>query len=580
AYCRFFGQPREVLLGTPWLPLLPEVERAWIRRHYAGLQHHPETTTIEYRLHDASGATHHIEWTDAPIFDAEGLLVEFQSTGRDITERKEMEEALRVSEASLKRAEHIARLGHWEWDTVARTAHWSDEMYRIFGITPSPVTIDAFLDMVHPKDRNAVLRALEMTTRQREECTRADFRIIRSDGTIRILHAEAETISDHTGAMTRVFGVIQDVTELKQAEEQMEELFNGVRKWAAEMDATISAIADGVIIYGPNMTIIRCNAAAEAMMRYASQSNDLPVDAYLLHLTDLDHEVVSADQYPAARAWRGQTVQGEIYAITRPDGQRHWLSTSAAPIRDQNGEIFGVVMILSDITTLRELQQRQEEMLQIVSHDLRIPLTIIYGHIQMLALDARQIEIGQDNMNSIAAIHRAAQRMNVMIQDLVEMARMEGGQLRLNLQSISLPAYTCDLLRTVAGALAIQRINVDIPDTLPPVRADAHHLERILLNLLSNALKYSPPESLVWIRARDDGDEVRIMIDDAGEGIAPQDVPQLFQRFFRTNIERKAEGIGLGLYITRLLVEAHGGRIWVESEPGTGSTFSFTLPVA
>ncbi len=108
----------------------------------------------------------------------------------------------------------------------------------------------------------------------------------------------------------------------------------------------------------------------------------------------------------------------------------------------------------------------------------------------------------------------------------------------------------------------------------------ADRLERILTNLLSNALKYSDPGTPVWMQAQPLDGEVRIAVKDQGRGIAPEHVPHLFEKFYRADSSRKAEGIGLGLYITRLMVEAHGGRIWVESEVGKGSTFSFTLPIA
>ena len=128
--------------------------------------------------------------------------------------------------------------------------------------------------------------------------------------------------------------------------------------------------------------------------------------------------------------------------------------------------------------------------------------------------------------------------------------------------------------------LAVARIVTDISPDLPPVAADYDRLERIILNLLSNALKYSPDGSPVTIRAHRQENTIVIAIADQGSGIPPEEQAHIFDRFYRVKAERKAEGIGLGLYITRLLVEAHGGRIWVESQPGQGSVFSFTLPIA
>jgi signal transduction histidine kinase len=130
------------------------------------------------------------------------------------------------------------------------------------------------------------------------------------------------------------------------------------------------------------------------------------------------------------------------------------------------------------------------------------------------------------------------------------------------------------------GELAPERLTIEIPADLPPVLVDPDLLERILLNLLTNAMKYSPPESPVTLAASRTGGEVLISVTDRGAGIAAADQPRLFERFYRPQGFRRADSVGLGLYITRMLVEAQGGRIRVESEPGKGSTFSFSLPVA
>ncbi len=170
--------------------------------------------------------------------------------------------------------------------------------------------------------------------------------------------------------------------------------------------------------------------------------------------------------------------------------------------------------------------------------------------------------------------------MNVMIQDLVDMARLEAGHLTLNRVSINLSSYLADLKVRLADDLDMKRINIQVSANLPSVSADHNRLERIFTNLLSNALKYSPPDSEVTVTARQLDGQMEISVIDRGVGIDPEDIHHMFQRYYRAKGARKTEGLGLGLYITRMLVEAHGGRIWVESELGVGSTFSFTLPVA
>ena len=225
-------------------------------------------------------------------------------------------------------------------------------------------------------------------------------------------------------------------------------------------------------------------------------------------------------------------------------------------------------------------EERRDDMVRAVSHDLRQPLTVVQAQAQLLLRSLEQAGLAREK-SSAAAIITSSQRMNTMIEELVESARLEAGQIRLNLQPIDLRSFMLDLKQRLAGTLETDRIRVEAPEGLPPVTADPDRLERILTNLLSNALKYSAPDTEVTVSlARADG-EVITSVTDRGPGIAPEDLPNLFERYYRARPAReRREGLGLGLYITRGLVEAHGGRIWVESELGKGSTFSFRLPAA
>ena len=180
----------------------------------------------------------------------------------------------------------------------------------------------------------------------------------------------------------------------------------------------------------------------------------------------------------------------------------------------------------------------------------------------------------------IKGIVEAAEKMGAMIEDLVDDARIAGGTVSLALERIVLKSYVHSLLKENSCTIDKNRIETKFPDGLSPVLADPRKLERIFLNLVSNALKFSPPESKVLIDAREtpDGDVI-ISILDQGKGLSSEDSVRIFRRFFQAENTKKPGGTGLGLYITRSLVEAHGGRIWVESAVGKGSKFRFTLPV-
>ena len=165
-----------------------------------------------------------------------------------------------------------------------------------------------------------------------------------------------------------------------------------------------------------------------------------------------------------------------------------------------------------------------------------------------------------------------------MMDELVEVVCFEGGQLYLEKQTVQMASFLRELLDQTSVALETGRVRVELDAEIPPVAADPGHLFRILANLLTNALKFSPADGTVTIRVRHDGHQVIVSVADQGEGIAAEHLPFIFDRFFRVQNAGNTTGIGLGLYITRLLVRAQGGRIWAESEQGQGSTFFFTLP--
>jgi signal transduction histidine kinase len=259
------------------------------------------------------------------------------------------------------------------------------------------------------------------------------------------------------------------------------------------------------------------------------------------------------------------------------DGSWVPVSVSPAALHDASGDPIGSMAIIADITEHLRVEEFRRDYIHTISHDLRTPLSVIDGYAQLL-LQLQPPASAQSQRRSFEAIARAARRMNVMIQDLVDSAREEAGDIELDRAPVPLRAFLLSLLEQSGGALDTDRVRLETPPDLPYVDADAARLERILLNLLSNALKYSPADAPVVVAAAPHGDEIVISVADQGTGIDPEDVPRVFERYFRARSGRRSGGVGLGLYIARTLVEAHGGRIWVDSEPGVGSTFSFTLP--
>ena len=508
---------------------------------------------------------------------------------QDITERKQAEEALRESEARLRAAMGSIADEIWFTDEHGNIILVNDVAISNLGfdsreaffqnITEAVARLDIFEPdgTPRPPEQALLMRTL------RGEVLRNVGELVRNvaTGELRYREVSSAPVRDEQGGIIGAVAVVRDVTERKRSEEERERLLDQVQYQAAELNASIDCIADGLVVYNPDEHITRINARGRELLGFSEEKWDLTVmDRWrALHIETPEGAPFPCEDLPGVRALRGEVVTGVVAVIHHADGRSFWLSISASPIVLDH-RIVGAISIYTDITTLHKLQEQQQILLQIVSHDLRAPLAVIKGHIQVLEEMLAAQQIDGDIEASLNAADRGIDRMNVMIQDMVDATRFEGGQLRLNLQQVDLGSYLDDLLTRAATVLNVRRIRVKVPVHLPPVAADYDRLERIFMNLLSNALKYSEPDTPVTIRARRTNGEVEVSVSDQGRGISPEDLPHLFERFYRGKGERTAEGIGLGLYIARMLVEAHGGRVWVESAVGKGSTFYFTLPVA
>jgi len=244
---------------------------------------------------------------------------------------------------------------------------------------------------------------------------------------------------------------------------------------------------------------------------------------------------------------------------------------------DEIGELARAFNAMAD--GLTRLEDLRRSMVSDVAHELRTPLSNIRGY-----LEALQDGIVEPKREVIDSLHEEAMLLNRLVDDLQELALAEAGQLRLERQPVA-PADLVNKATDAARAQAVSQgisLRADLPDDLPLVEADPQRIEQVLGNLLSNALSHTLSGGEVVVTARARGGKVAVSVSDTGEGIAPEHLPYIFERFYRADKSRSRAtgGTGLGLAIARQLVEAHGGRIEVESEVGRGTAFTFTLPIA
>jgi two-component system phosphate regulon sensor histidine kinase PhoR len=269
------------------------------------------------------------------------------------------------------------------------------------------------------------------------------------------------------------------------------------------------------------------------------------------------------------------------YELKLPELSERWLQVNAAVISNSAGEREGIILVFHDLTRLKQLERAREEFVANVSHELRTPLSLIKGYVETLLDGARNNpEVAE---RFLKTIERNAQRLDLLIQDLLAISALESGRIQLELQPLKLCPLADKVLadfKKTADAKVIRLVN-DLPDLT--ATADANRLEQVLANLVDNAVKYGRADGAVTIGGKrtDDG-MVEVFVQDDGSGIPAEALERVFERFYRVDKGRSREqgGTGLGLSIVKHIVQSHGGKVWVKSEPGKGATFFFTLPAA
>lgn len=382
-------------------------------------------------------------------------------------------------------------------------------------------------------------------------------------------------------ALTRRRGE-EAADDLREVNEQIviasvreQELAEQAERQAAQWNALLESMNEGVIVADATGRVMLLNAVGRRITGWDA------TEAYRqgqFGFRSLDDQPLPFAEWPLSRALRGERFTDLEVILSRLDESRRRLSYNGSAIGDAAGKVVLAVCVFQDVTELRELEESREEFLHGLSHDLRSPLAVVLGRTEMIL---RAGKLAKRERQSVELIAASSRRMNTMIQDLLESARLESGQLNLNVEPLDLAVSILSFKDQLVEAHQSERIRIEAPASLPLVSVDPALLARIFTNLLTNALKYSDPDTAVTVTLTQRGDEIVTSVADHGLGIAPSDLPHLFQKYARMRSPSVGAGsLGLGLHITKRLVEAHGGRIWVESTLGQGSTFSFSFPIA
>ena len=571
--------------------------------------------------------------------DEEGRLQGFSKITRDITERRKNEEALKESEASLAEAQRMARLGNWEWDLRTGEVRWSDEVFRIYGYEPKEFvpTFERLVEIVHPDDRELLRERIDATL---YEGAPYDFhhRIVLPSGEERIVSRRAEVVRDEGGEPLYMVGTVQDITERQRAEEEIRrlnaELEERVRKRTAQLEATVSELRENeqrlreseerysLVVEGSNDGIFDWDIRTGELfwndrlfeMLGLSGSEVTPSFETFVELLHPEDRQRVMDALTAHLERHAEYIVE--FRLRHSSGEYLHCIVQGKAQRDEEGTPYRMAGAVTDITERKraeeeirrlneslerrveertaqleaarraadEANRAKSEFLANMSHEIRTPMNGVIGMTGLLLdtrLDAEQREYAE-------AIHASGENLMVIINDILDFSKIEAGALRLETIDFDLRSAVedvMDILASRAYGKDLELANLIEYDVPVALRGDPGRLKQVLINLVGNAIKFTEEgEVVVKIMLSEERPEdatmIRFEVSDTGIGMTPEQQSRLFQSFTQADASttRRYGGTGLGLAISRQLVGMMGGEIGVESEPGVGSTFFFTVP--
>lgn len=633
------GRKEEEIIGRKVLEVLPELkEQSLYQRLQQVFASGQRYVADEEKVHySRNGRMVEIfaKFVFEPLRDEKGTTTGIIVTGDDITHqvlaRKKVEEgeekyrhlseaqekqinqqaaelvslnkALELKNKELNETQHIAQLGSWDWNVDANKIKWSKQMYRIYGYDKErfPLSFEKALERMSPGD------AERATERMKEHLSRAqqlfrekgqreftnppsEYSIILPGGSKKILRGEGKIILNKDGTISRVIGTVQDITEQKKSEEKIIEANEKLEQRNQFVEKLLNSSLDLVIVVDKELRLMMLNKKAESVIK-----RHYPEELIGKKITEVYPSLTGTQPYYDLL----KTLDGEIIIRdkVRSALSDNYYEHNYVPLSDTTG-VYAAMVISHDITeNIRQMEELRKaieadklksDFIKMASHELKTPITSIKGYVQLLLTALKENEAEEKKLSSLllrsslTSIEKQLNRLTRLMSELLDLSRIESGRLELSLEEFSINELAIDIVQDVAYTKPQQQINL-YHDLTCRVYGDKDRLGQVMINLLTNAIKYSPHgDKIDMTIMRHETNQVAVKVKDLGIGIDEKFHERIFERFFRAegHEEQTYPGFGIGLFIAKEIIQRHGGSIFVHSEKGKGSVFTFTLPVA
>lgn len=567
----------------------------------------------------------------SPVKDQAGQVKELAMILRDVTEERETQEALAFSNAMrvnveerLSLAVKVGKVGIWEWIPDKKKIIWDETSESIFGYKKGdfPSTTIAFESHLHPDDREELLRVISESV-EKKIAFDVDHRILRLDGKVRWVHSSGMAFYDRSGKAYRVMGTILDVTDRRLVEEEQTFLAEISENLSASLDFTenIQRFSDTVLDFlcdGLFMDLLKTDGSVE---RILLQHNDPEVIKTLSRI-----RVSQLDQFDERHPLLGSIVSGKniLYSGLKPSlleesfgpefarEVREAKMSSVMTLRLRGREsLLGTLTLFTTSGSGRVMEQRhvklaeeiayrvslslensllyahsqesikaRDEFLSIASHELKTPLQSLTLQNQMRRRNMQKFGTGdKKSLKALELDYKQLTRINRLIDDMLEITRINANHLALNLEDFEFCQFIGEVVERFRPQLEASGCELSASLNCPlKIKGDSYRIEQVVVNLLTNAMKYGAGHP-IKIEVQKKNDRGILYVQDRGPGIAESDIERIFERFERAISSSEVSGLGLGLFISRQIIEKHGGVLSVDSQLGTGSTFILELPI-
>lgn len=455
-------------------------------------------------------------------------------------------------------------------------------VWRVAAAQGIPAAFLSYLEPLLAEEKVAELNVTELNRMLKELAYTASMGLLNGVGLPLITHGQVIGVIFIFRSYPDVFSTNDKLLLQSFADQAAITIFNAqlytqVNYEKQRLDALLDSAADGILILTSSRVIERCNAAFERMTGLTKQQIQGKQHGEIIRWerppSDLTLEQAELGGWPL-------TPNAYLYVegdMKRPDPPAIPVGITYAPLLTPEGILRNIIVTVRDITKFRNAEEIKNTFVSIISHELKTPVALIKGYVSTL----RREDATWDRSivkDSLKVIEEETDRLTTMIEDLLDASRLQAGGLKPNLSDISLSLICQRLSEKFQTQTQKHSITSDFPRDFPVILGDEGRIEQVLENLISNSLKYSSKGN-IQISGRFDHLRVIICISDEGPGIAPEDIPHIFERFYRApKAVNQTKGAGLGLYLARAIIEAHGGQIWVDPKPGTGARICFSLP--